>query len=125
MLDLVSRTPVPPRSAEKRDRGRRRVSYLTRWVAAGGVAAVGLFSGLAARASTPHTTTSQSNASPPQSPSATPAAPVDPAAQTAPASPAAGVQNVDPNAPSLQSPDQAPVQIQAPPPPPMVVSGGS
>lgn len=126
ILIVMARTSVPSRSAHTRDVGRRRISYMTRWIAAGGVAGVGLFTGLAARASTPHTTTSTATGSPaaavtPAAPAA-PAATADPNAQ--PVDPNAGAQTVDPNAGSLQSPDQAPVQLPAPPPP-MAVSGGS
>ncbi|HEY6318128.1 MAG TPA: hypothetical protein VI462_09620 [Acidimicrobiia bacterium] len=86
-----------------RDDGLRRVSRLTRWLAAGGVALLGIFSGLVASAlpGTSGTASGSSQPTTPTTPNTSPSTSVTP--QTSPAAP---------SDPSVTDPNLAP----APPP---------
>ena len=56
-MAAMSTTRIPPRSKADREAGLRRVGRITRWVATGGAAAVGLFAGLASHTATTATST--------------------------------------------------------------------
>lgn len=88
----------------RRDAGVLQIGRVTRWVVAGSIGLIGVFSAVAAHALPGHGPTSST--------------PVSPSAGTS----SSGVSGVSGSGGAIQSPSQAPQQTQAPP---VAVSGGS
>ncbi len=91
----------------RRDAGVLQIGRVTRWVVAGSIGLIGVFSAVAAHALPGHGPTSST--------------PVSPSAGTS-SSGVSGVSGVSGSGGAIQSPSQAPQQTQAPP---VAVSGGS